>query len=338
MRIGMCFAVVVAAAWTACTASAQEVRHYALGTATSGGTYYPVGVAIEALVQAVLQDSHGVAVQARATGGSVANLELLDSDDVQFAMVQGIHTRPDFADPDTHAGSENPVALRSVSMLWPDVFHILVRADLAKTGSVHDLADIGAAPFAPGRPDSGARLSTEVVLAALGVDTGRLNVVDVGGYDAVAAAFESQRIAAGSLVGGVPMAAIARALSTPSADLAFLSFSDEDVTAVNAGMAALWIRYVVAAGSYPGLDADLPTIAEPNALLVRADVPADDVYLLTKTIFQNLSFLANMHPAARQISPDRALLGMAIPLHPGALRYFEEIGLTIPDDLRPPAE
>ena len=321
---------------------AQELRSYGLGTATTGGTYYPVGVAIEALAKALLRDTYNFEVQARPTGGSAANLDLLSGNDIQFAMVQGIYTRPGIADGiDPRASPETgqpAAALRSVTMLWPDVFHVLLRTDLAETGSIHDLRSIGDAPLALGRRDSGARLSSQTVLAALSIDIDHLNIVDVGGYDAVATAFDSDEVAAGSLVGGVPMSAITRTLSADVDGLTLLSFSDDDVMTVNQGHGALWIRYVVAAGTYPGQTEDLSTIAEPNALLVRADVPEDDVYLLTKAIFENLTFLANMHPAARQITTERAMLGMSVPLHPGAARYLDEIGLTIPHELRAPAE
>lgn len=321
-----------------CTASGQEQRSYELGTATTGGTYYPVGVAIEALAKALLRDTYNLEIHARPTGGSIANLELLADDDIQFAMVQGIYTHSGITEDAAFTETATLAEFRSVTMLWPDVFHLLIQADLAATGTVHDLQQIGDAQIALGRSDSGARLSSRTVLAALGIDSAQMNVVDVGGYDAIASAFENNRIAAGSLLGGVPMSAISRTLSADEERLTLLSFSDEDVTAVNEGHGALWIRYVVPAGTYPGQTEDLATIAEPNALLVRADVAEDDVYLLTKVIFENLTFLGNMHPAALQITKERALVGMAVPLHPGAARYFDEIGLAIPEPLRTPAE
>jgi uncharacterized protein len=316
-------------------AAAQESRSYALATGTTGGTYYPVGVALEALVKAVLRDSHGIEVSVVPTGGSHDNLALLADGTAQLAMLQGIHTRPrDGAPADAAVLGE----LRSIAMLWPDVVHVVLRQALAETGTVHDLAGLGMAPIAIGRPESGAMLSTTAILVSIGIEPAYLNVVDAGGYDAMAQAFEAGEIDAGSLFGGAPLAAITRVMTETEGTLALLSFSKEDVDAANARFGALWVPYVIAAGTYPGQAADIATIAEPNALVVRAEIPEEDVYLLTKAMFQNLAFLGNMHPAAAQVSLERALAGMAIPLHPGAARYFTEIGLTIPDDLLPPRE
>ena len=62
------------------------------------------------------------------------------------------------------------------------------------------------------------------------------------------------------------------------------------------------------------------------------------MYLITKTIYENLGFLQGIHPVTNAMSLDRALAGLPMPLHPGALRYYEEAGLDVPDTLRPPAE
>ena len=70
-------------------------------------------------------------------------------------------------------------------------------------------------------------------------------------------------------------------------------------------------------------------------LAVRADIDEDAVYQITKTIYENLPFLAGIHPATSFMSLQRATGGLPMPLHPGALRYYEEVGLQIPERLRP---
>jgi TRAP transporter TAXI family solute receptor len=314
-------------------AAAQQARSYALATGTTGGTYYPVGVAIEALVKALLGTSQGLQVRAIPTGGSSDNLRLIAEGEVQLAMLQGIHTRAWHGDGPARAAALSD--LRSVTMLWPDIIHIALRSALVRTGSVHDLGDIGMAPIAIGRSDSGAMMTTTALLVSLGIEPAYLNVVDVGGYDAMAQAFEAGTIDGGSLLGGLPMAALTRAMTASADSLTLLSFGDADVEAANARFGALWQPYAIPAGTYPGQEEEVLTLAEPNALVVRADVPEEDVYLLTKAIFQNLRFLANMHPAAADLSLEHALSGMALPLHPGAARYFAEAGVEIPEALLP---
>ena len=97
----------------------------------------------------------------------------------------------------------------------------------------------------------------------------------------------------------------------------------------------LWTEYLIPGGTYPGLDKDVTTIAQPNFLATTADLPEEDVYEITKTMYENLAFLQAIHPATKAMALEKAIAGLPLPLHPGALRYYEEAGLTIPDRLRP---
>ena len=95
----------------------------------------------------------------------------------------------------------------------------------------------------------------------------------------------------------------------------------------------MWTGYRIPAGTYPGQKADVDTIAQPNFLAVRADVPENDVYLITKTIYENLGFLRAIHKATNAMALEKAIAGLPAPLHPGAARYFREAGLDIPERL-----
>jgi uncharacterized protein len=72
------------------------------------------------------------------------------------------------------------------------------------------------------------------------------------------------------------------------------------------------------------------TIAQPNFLAVRDDVPEDVVYQITKTMYENLAFLNSIHAATKAMSLDRATSGLPLPLHPGALKYYKEAGVNVP--------
>ena len=77
----------------------------------------------------------------------------------------------------------------------------------------------------------------------------------------------------------------------------------------------------------------MQTIAQPNILTVREDVDAEHVYQITKTIYENLPFLNAIHKATRVMALEKAITGLPMPLHPGALRYYKEQGLEIPERL-----
>lgn len=78
---------------------------------------------------------------------------------------------------------------------------------------------------------------------------------------------------------------------------------------------------------------DINTIAQPNFLAVNAAVSEDDVYKITKSIYENLPFLNGIHKATKAMAIEKAIVGLPVPLHPGAAKYYKEIGIEIPDNL-----
>ena len=87
------------------------------------------------------------------------------------------------------------------------------------------------------------------------------------------------------------------------------------------------------AGTYPGQDSDIQTIAQPNFLAVNAAVDEEHVYKLTKALYENLPFLQAIHKATEAMDVNAAMGGLPVPLHPGAMRYYKEVGLEIPAHL-----
>ena len=83
----------------------------------------------------------------------------------------------------------------------------------------------------------------------------------------------------------------------------------------------------IPAGTYPGQDAAVPTVAIGNILVTRADLSDDEAYAMTKLLFENLDTLKAAHAAAGGITLDGAIKGLPLPLHPGAERYYKEQGL-----------
>ncbi len=92
-------------------------------------------------------------------------------------------------------------------------------------------------------------------------------------------------------------------------------------------------RYVIKANTYPGQKTDINTISQPNFLAVSPDVSEETVYLITKTIYENLPFLATIHKATKVMNIQKAIAGLPVPLHPGAAKYYKEVGIKIPASL-----
>ena len=84
---------------------------------------------------------------------------------------------------------------------------------------------------------------------------------------------------------------------------------------------------VIPAGTYDGCDKDITTFAQYTALCARADVPEETVYNLVKTMMENADALEAVHKNAAGTCPERGIEGALIPMHPGAERYYKEVGV-----------
>ncbi len=326
-------AVAVAATLLTGAASAQEERNYLLATASTGGTYYPVGVALATLVKVKLQPKQKINMSAINSAGSGENVRLLRENESQFAILQGLFGSYAWNGTGPVAADGPQTELRAVSMLWPNVEHFVVKNEFVQTGTVQDVIDMQGQAFSMGRKNSGTIGSNAMILKNLGVeDLESSYELAYLGYGPSAAAMQDGKIVGMSTPAGAPVSAVTSAMAAMSDSLALLDFTDEQVEAANGGL-GLWTRFVVPAGTYPGQEKDLNTIAQPNFLAVRADVPDDDVYLITRTIYENLPFLNGIHPATKSMGIDAALAGLPMPLHPGAAKYYQEAGIEIPDNL-----
>jgi hypothetical protein len=310
-------------------AQAADERNYLLATASTGGTYYPVGVALSTLVKVKLQPKQKIGMSAINSAGSGENIKLLRENEVQFAILQGLYgayawngTGP--------IESEGPQKnLRSVSMLWQNVEHYAVLKKFAKTGTISDMVALKGEAMSMGKKNSGTLGSNAVILGNLGVDIEKdYNLIYVG-YGPTADALQNGQISGFGIPAGVPASAVTKAMANLGDDMVVLDLTDEQMKQADGGL-GLWTRYVIPAETYPGQKKDINTIAQPNFLGVRADVDEDAVYQITKTIYENLPFLNAIHGATKAMAIEKAIAGLPMPLHPGAAKYYQEVGIEIP--------
>jgi len=311
---------------------AADEHNYLLATASTGGTYYPVGVALSTLTKVKLQPGHKISMSAISSAGSGENIKLLRDNEVQFAILQGLYGYYAWNGKGPLEKDGPQKDLRSISMLWQNVEHFTIDSNKAKTGTIADMVALKGERVSLGRKNSGTLGSNKVLLGNLGVDIDQDYELVYVGYGPSADALQNGQIVAMSTPAGVPASAVTRALASMGDKATLLSFTDQQAKKADGGL-NLWTSYLIKAAAYPGLSKDVMTIAQPNFLAVRADVSEESVYLITKTIYENLPFLNAIHKATMAMSADKALAGLPMPLHPGAARYYKEIGLTIPDNL-----
>lgn len=330
-KLGLALLAAATLSVFAATAANAEDNDYVLNTASTGGTYHPVGTAISTLSKIKLLPKEGFSLTAVNSAGSGANVQALGAGTADFAILQGLYGS--YAATGTGPVTAPQPNIRSVSMLWQNVEQFVVPTDKAKTGTVEDLVALKGMPAGMGKQNSGTMGSNTVLLSGLGIDVAKDYDLVFAGYGPSADAMANGQAVAGGFPSGPPTGAITKLFATNPGKFTILDVTDEQRAAMDGGR-NLWVPFTIPAGTYPGQDKDVNTIAQPNFLAVNDNVDENHVYLLTKTMYENLPFLQAIHPATKAMLVEKSMAGLPVPLHPGAQRYYEEIGLTIPEHLK----
>jgi len=313
-------------------ASAAEKKEISLviATATTGGTYYPIGVGMASLWSIKLRNKHGVKVDSITSAGSGENINMLKGKEVDLAILQGLFGAMAWNGMGIY--KEPYKDLRTISMLWPNVEQFVIFKDKVKTGTFTDIKGLR---FSIGRAGSGTERSGLEIMKGLGMtrDDVKGEYLD---YFGSSAAMKDKRIDGANLCGGPPVAAVMDVFASPGMQAVILEVTDEQLEQILKNSIYPGYRYTIPANTYPGQDKPIRTIAQPNFLGVRMDVDKGAVYLLTKTLFENLNYMKQVHKSAENIKLEDALSGLPAPLHPGAYKFYKEKGLTIPENLVPP--
>ncbi len=317
---------------SALATTAHAEGDYLLATASKAGTYYPVGVAIATTTKVKLQPKNNISISAISSAGSAENIKLLRDNEAQFAILQGLYGYYAWKGegPLKEVGQQEN--LRSVSMLWQNVEQFVIANDKVQKGDVSDLTTLKGQKMAMGKQNSGTIGSNRVLLSGLGVDIDKDYDLMHAGYGPSADALQNGQVSGVGIPAGTPTGAITKLFASAGDKVTMLNITDEQMKAMDGGK-GLWTRFVIKSGTYPNLDKDVNVIAQPNFLAVNKDVSEEDVYMITKTLYENLPLLNNIHKATKAMSIDKAIAGLVVPLHPGAAKYYKEQGIDIPEHL-----
>jgi len=311
----------------------EQTTRLIVATATTGGTYYPVGVAIANLTTQNLGDSDKIFMTAISSAGSGENLQLLKNQEADLAIIQGLFGAMAWQGVGIYNGDPQKY-LRALTILWDNFEHFVIKQKYVKSGDLSDLHNIRRKNFSIGRRGSGTEMSGRVIMEALGFDPKNDFKLRYLGYTPSAQALQNNQIVGMNIPAGPPASAIIQAFAALGAGkLQILEFTDDQLAAIKASY-PVWRRAVLKAGTYPGQQKDLRTISQPNLLVVRVGVSDEVVYKIVKNLYENLAALQEIHQAAKSMSLNKAVGGLSLPLHTGALRFYEESGLDIPSHLR----
>lgn len=301
-------------------ASAQQLS---IATGGTGGVYYPIGGGFAEMINNHIE---GAQATAEVTGASVENMGLIMRGDADLALALADTVYQAYTGTDDFEGRqiENTRALASV---YPNAVQLVTLAE----SDIESIADLEGKVVSVGAPGSGTELNARALLESNGISYSdfsprRLN------FNETADAIRDGDIDAGFWSVGPPTSSILNLAATR--DIRLIGLSDEEIANAQEEE-AVFSKYQLAAGMYDGMDEAVQTIGIPNVLVVNADMDEELAYQLTQLLFENTDELIAVHPAANDTTVEFTMASTPVPLHPGALRYFEEVGAEIPDRMRP---
>jgi TRAP transporter TAXI family solute receptor len=309
--------VLVGLGMLACSGGSEEgPRFLSVGTAPPGGAFFVVGGAIAQVVDANTNDA-GWQVSSESTKGTQENIRRLAKDELDFALANAAISYFSVRGEGNWDGKQE---IRAVMTLAPNVALFVT----PKSSEVKTLADLKGKRVVVGPAGAGFDHFLEPILKAHGVtyeDFTPLHNTQAGSVNMLA----DGSAAAAFLGGAVPTASITQA--SASQDIRFIPFDAESKSNLYASY-PFFSSAKIPAETYRG---QTETFAGMNVgnmhLVTRASLDDETVYAFTKSLYENRAEVAKMHPAGRAINPKNIVRDTGTPFHPGAIRYFKEIGI-----------
>ena len=313
--------------------SAQEEQFFRIGAAATSGTFFEIGGVIAGAISKPAGSLPcerggncgvpGLVAVTQATQGSVDNLRMVAAGQIESGIAQSDIVSWAYAGTGIFAAAGPLKNLRAIANLFPESLQLVVRDDSA----IRALADLRGKHISLGQPASGTLVDARIVLTAAGL-TEKDIVAEYLRPGTAAANVKDGTLDGFFLIGGVPVPAIRDlAAETPVR----LIPVDGDVFAKMRESSASYRRSVIPSASYPGISVETPSIGLNALWIVSADAPEDLVYAITKALWNDATqrLLEARDPLGRQVRLKDALDGLAVPLHPGARRFYREAGLPV---------
>ncbi|KAA9009941.1 TAXI family TRAP transporter solute-binding subunit [Histidinibacterium aquaticum] len=294
-----------------------------IATGGTGGVYYPMG---GGLAEVINQNVEGYAATAEVTGASVENMGLVATGDADLAIGLADTVQQAYAGTGRFDGQQLEM-IRGVASLYANMVQIVTLAD----SGIESLEDLEGMRVSVGAPGSGTEVNAQTILEANGMSFDDFTAERLN-FNETADALNNGDIDAGFWSVGAPTSSILNLATTN--DIAMISLTEEQIAAAQEA-SDVFTALSLSADTYEGLEEDVSTIGVPNVLVASSEMDEETVYQITKAMFENIADLQAVHPAANETTIEFTMAATPVPLHPGAIRYYEEAGADIPDALRP---
>ncbi len=289
-----------------------------MGTGGTAGTYYAYGNVISTF----MTDASGVKINVVSTDGSAADIYGIDDGIYQLATVQSDVMAYAYQGTKTFAEYGKIDSFRVIGGLYEEAVQIVTLDSSIKT-----VADLKGKAVSVGAAGPGTYFNAMDVLNAYGLAETDISAQYLSFAESTDA-MKDGKIDAAFIVAGAPTTAITE-LST-SSQVYLVSIEDSVADKLLADC-PYYNKCTIPADAY-GTPADASTVSVKATMIVSASASEDDVYNLTKGIFENAEAITAQHAKGAELSIENATSGMAVPFHKGAAKYFAEKGVTVNAD------
>ena len=313
----MVMAVAMVLALAAC--SAAPAAKMTMGTGGTSGTYYAFG----GVLGQYIKDKAGIDVTVVSTDGSKANIQGIAAGDYQLGTVQSDVMAYAWEGTRSFESDGKVNSFRVVAGLYAEAVQLVTMDP-----DIKSVADLKGKNVSIGAPASGVYFNAVDVLTAAGLTLDDINPQ----YQSFADSTDSLKdgkIDAAFIVAGAPTPAITELCATNDA---YLVPIDGDVAAKLMNDCPFYTSYTIPAGTYEDQAEDVVTVTVKATLIVSASATEEQVYNLTKAIFDNTQAIAAENDKGAELSIENATSGMTAPFHAGAAKYFAEKGVTVPTE------
>lgn len=297
-----------------------ENKRLLLGTSSVGGTYYVWGGGWAKIMN---EKVPGVDISVEVTGGPNTNIQLIQQGDMELGFVTTWLAGEGF----NGAGWANGQKYDDIRAIFPMYSSVLHIYTLEKN-PIKTIYDFQGKRISLGAPGSTSDAAGRAVVEILGVNTQELSSLPT---NTAINALKDGTVDAGFAVTGTPGPFMLDLETTHEVRHIGLTQNDFDKILEKF---PYWSQGVIENGTYKHQTEDTPVIAFWNFAVADKDLPEDLVYNLVKATFESQDALIAVDPTAKSTIAEN-VIHSSIPLHPGALKYYKEKGITIPDKLIP---
>ena len=301
-------------------AVAEYQQFLTIGTGGVTGIYYAVGGGICRLVNKG-RKNHGIKCSVESTGGSVYNLKTIRSGELEMGVVQSDWQHHAYNGTSLFEEDGPDKEVRALFSLHADAVIIAARED---TG-IKTMEDLKGKTVNLGNPGSGTRATADVLVDALG-----WKPEDFGLITELKSAEQSQALCDGNIdaflmVAGNPVANVLEAATTCDVNIIAVEGAAVDTLVESE---AYYAKATIPGGLYRGVDVDVPTYGLAATFVTSSKVSEEVVYEMVKAVFENFEAFKKFHPAFANLEKEAMVSnGLSAPMHPGATKYFTEVGL-----------